>query len=80
MVHRYSRHHRGGFFSQAHHAINSGVQGMDGFVRRFGPQAKNFAMMVSPMLAKAGQPGLAAGLAAGAQAMDSYASLRNQLD
>ena len=53
---------------------------MDGFVRRYGPMAKNAAMMLAPALAKAGQPGAAAAIAAGGQAMDSYSSLRNQLE
>ena len=80
MVHRHTRHPRGGFFSQASHAIGQGLQGIDGFVRRYGPMAKNAAMVIAPALAKAGQPALAAGVAAAGQGMDSYASLRSQLE
>ena len=80
MVHRHTRHPRGGFFSQASHAVHQGLQGLDGFVRRYGPMAKNAAMMIAPALAKAGQPALAAGVATVGQGMDSYASLRNQLE
>ena len=79
-MHRHTSRARGGFFSQASHAIHQSLQGMDGFVRRYGPMAKNAAMMLAPALAKAGQPALAAGVAAGGQAMDSYSSLRNQLE
>ena len=49
-------------------------------MRRYGPMAKSAAMMLAPALAKASQPALAAGVAAGAQTMDSYSSLRNQLE
>ena len=80
MVHRHTRHPRGGFFSQASHAVHQGLQGIDNFARRYGPIAKNAAMMIAPALAKAGQPALASAVAAGAQAMDSYSSLRNQLE
>ena len=80
MVHRHTRHPRGGFLSQAFHGIGQGFQGLDGFVRRYGPMAKNAAMMIAPALAKAGQPALAAGVAAAGQGMDSYASLRSQLE
>ena len=80
MVHRHTRHPRGGFFSQASHAVHQGLQGMDGFVRRYGAQARTAAMMIAPMLAKAGQPALAAGVATVGQGMDSYASLRSQLE
>ena len=79
-MHRHTSRARGGFFSQASHAIHQSLQGMDGFVRRYGPMAKNAAMMLAPSLAKAGQPALAAGVAAGGQAMDSYSSLRSQLE
>ena len=79
-MHRHTSRARGGFFSQASHAIHQSLQGMDGFVRRYGPMAKNAAMMLAPALAKAGQPGAAAAIAAGGQAMDSYSSLRNQLE
>ena len=80
MVHRHTRHPRGGFFSRASHAIGQGLQGIDGFVRRYGPMGKNAAMMIAPALAKAGQPALAAGVAIVGQGMDSYASLRSQLE
>ena len=80
MVHRHSRQPRGGFFSQASHAVHQGLQGMDGFVRRYGPLARNAAMMIAPALAKAGQPALAAGVAAAAQGMDSYSQLRSRLE
>ena len=80
MVHRHTRHPRGGFFSQASHALHQGLQGIDGFVRRYGPMAKNAAMMIAPALAKAGQPALAAGVAAAGQGMDSYSQLRSQLE
>ena len=80
MVHRHSRHQRGGFLSQTMHAVNQGVHGIDGFVRRYGSMAKNAAMTIAPMLAKAGQPGLAALTATVGTGLDSYASLRNQLD
>ena len=79
-MHRHTARARGGFFSQAQHAVHQSLQGLDGFVRRYGPLAKNAAMMLAPALAKAGQPALAAGLAATAQSMDSYATLRNQLE
>ena len=82
MVHRSSRAQksRGGFFS---HALHKGVefaQGMDGFVRRYGGQMRNFAMAAAPALLKAGAPALSAGVAAAGQAADSYATLRNQMD
>ena len=80
MVHRHTRHPRGGFFSQASHAVHQGLQGIDGFVRRYGPMAKNAAMMIAPALAKAGQPALAAGVATVGQGMDSYSQLRSQLE
>ena len=80
MVHRNTRHPRGGFFSQASHAVHQGLQGIDGFVRRYGPMAKNAATMLAPLLAKAGQPALAAGVAVAGQGMDSYSQLRNQLE
>ena len=79
-MYRHTSCARGGFYSQAHHAVHQGLQGIDGFVRRYGAQAKNAAIMLAPMLAKAGQPALAAGVAAVGQGMDSYASLRNQLE
>ena len=79
-MYRHSSRARGGFYSQASHAIHQSLQGIDGFVRRYGAQAKNAAVMLAPMLAKAGQPALAAGVAATGQAMDSYATLRNQLE
>ena len=79
-MHRHTNRARGGFFSQASHAVHQSLQGIDGFVRRYGPMAKNAAMMLAPALAKAGQPALAAGVAASAQAMDSYSNLRNQLE
>jgi hypothetical protein len=79
-MHRHTARARGGFFSAAQHAVHQGLQGLDGFVRRYGPFAKNAAMMIAPALAKAGQPALAAGVATVGQGMDSYASLRNQLD
>ena len=75
-----SRGARGGFYSQAHHMVHQSLQGLDGFVRRYGVHAKNAAMMLAPALAKAGQPALAAGVAAVGQGMDSYATLRNQLE
>ena len=77
---RHTSRARGGFFSQASHAVHQSLQGIDGFVRRYGPMAKNAAMMLAPALAKASQPALAAGVAAAGQGMDSYASLRNQLE
>ena len=80
MVHRHTRHPRGGFFFQASHAIGQGLQGLDGFVRRYGPMAKNAAMMIAPALMKAGQPALAAGVASVGSGMDSYANLRSQLE
>ena len=80
MVHRHTRHPRGGFFSQASHAVHQGLQGIDGFVRRYGPMAKNAATMLAPLLAKAGQPALAAGVAVAGQGMDSYSQLRSQLE
>ena len=42
--------------------------------------AKNAAMMLAPALAKAGQPALAAGVAAAGQRMDSYSNIRSQLE
>ena len=80
MVHRHTRQPRGGFFSQASHAVHQGLQGIDGFVRRYGPMAKNAAMMIAPALAKACQPALAAGVAAVGQGMDSYSQVRSQLE
>ena len=80
MVHRHTRHPRGGFFSQASHAVHQGLQGIDGFVRRYGAQAKNAAAIVAPMLLKAGQPALASAVAVAGQSMDSYSQLRNQLE
>ena len=79
-MHRHTARARGGFFSQAQHAVHQSLQGLDGLVRRYGPLAKNAAMMLAPALAKAGQPALAAGIAATAQGMDSYGSLKNQLE
>ena len=71
---------RSGFFSQAQHAVHQSPQGIDGLVRRYGPWAKNAAMILAPAMAKAGQPALAAGVAAAGQGMDSYANLRSQLE
>jgi len=79
-MHRHTSRARGGFYSQASHAVHQSLQGIDGFVRRYGAQAKNAAIMLAPMLAKAGQPALAAGVAAVGQGMDGYATLRNQLE
>ena len=79
-MYRHTSRARGGFYSQASHAVHQGLQHIDGFVRRYGAQAKNAAAVLAPMLAKAGQPALAAGLAVAGQGMDSYASLRNQLE
>ena len=79
-MYRHTSRARGGFYSQASHAVHQSLQGIDGFVRRYGAQAKNAAMMLAPALAKAGQPAMAAGVAALGQGMDSYASLRNQLE
>ena len=79
-MHRHTARARGGFFSAAQHAVHQGLQGLVGFVRRYGPLAKNAAMMLAPALAKAGQPALAAGVAAAGQGMDSYANLRSQLE
>ena len=53
---------------------------IDVFVRRYGPMTKNAAMMIAPAWAKAGQPALAAGVAAAGQGMDSYSQLRSQLE
>ena len=78
-MHRHTSRARGGFFSQASHAVHQSLQGIDGFVRRYGPIAKNAAMMLAPALAKADQPALAAGVAAVGQDMGSYSNLRNQL-
>ena len=74
-MHRHSARARGGFFTAVHH----GLQGIDGFVRRYGPLTKNAAMMLAPALAKAGRPALAVGVTAAGQGLDSYANLRNQL-
>ena len=79
-MHRHTSRARGGFFSKASHAVHQSLQGIDGFVRRYGPMAKNAAMMLASALAKAGQPALAAGVAAAGQGMDSYSNLRNQLE
>ena len=79
-MYRHTSRARGGFYSQASHAVHQSLQGIDGFVRRYGAQAKNAAMMLAPALAKAGQPALAAGVAAVGQGMDSYASRRTQLE
>ena len=79
-MYRHTSRARGGFYSQASHVVHQSLQGIDGFVRRYGAQAKNAAMMLAPALAKAGQPALAAGVAAVGQGMDSYASWRNQLE
>ena len=79
-MHRHTSRARGGFFSQASHAVHQSLQGIDGLVRRYGAQAKNAAAIMAPMLPKAGQPALAAGVAAVGQGMDSYASLRKQLE
>ena len=79
-MYRHTSRARGGFYSQASHVVHQGLQGIDGFVRRYGALAKNAAIMLAPMLAKAGQPALAAGVAATGQALDSYAFLRNQLE
>ena len=78
-MHRYTARARGGFFSAAHHAVHQGMQGLDGFVRRYGHLAKDAASVIAPALLKAGQPALAAGVATVGQGMDSYANLRNQL-
>ena len=79
-MYRHTSRARGGFYSQASHAVHQSLQGIDGFVRRYGAQARNAAMMLAPALAKAGQPALAAGVAAVGQGMDSYANLRSQLE
>ena len=79
-MYRHTSRARGGFYSQASHAVHQSLQGIDGFVRRYGAQARNAAMMIAPALAKAGQPAMAAGVAALGQGMDSYANLRNQLE
>ena len=79
-MHRHTARARGGFFSQAQHAVHQSLQGLDGLVRRYGPLAKNAAQLLAPALLKAGQPALAAGVATVGQGMDSYANLRNQLE
>ena len=79
-MYRHTSRARGGFYSQASHAVHQSLQGIDGFVRRYGAQAKNAAIMLAPMLAKAGQPALASAVAVAGQGMDSYATLRNQLE
>ena len=71
---------RGGFFSHMQHKGMEFLGGMDNFVRRVGPLAKNAAMTIAPMLARGGQPALAAGVASIAQGMDSYSQLRNSLE
>ena len=71
---------RGGFFSQAAHAGKEFAHHVDGFVRRYGPQMRNAAMYIAPLLAKSGQPALASAAAVVGQAADSYANLRSQLD
>ena len=79
-MHRHTSRARGGFFSQAQHAVHQSLQGLDGFVRRYGPLAKNAAQLLAPALLKAGQPALASAVAVAGQGMDSYANLRNQLE
>ena len=74
-MHRHTARARGGFFS----AVHQGVQGLDGFVRRYGHLAKDAASVIAPALLKAGQPALAAGVATVGQGMDSCANLHNQL-
>ena len=71
---------RGGFYSHAMHAGKEFAHHIDGFVRRYGGQMRNAAMYIAPMLAKSGQPALAAAAATMGQAAGSYASLRDQLD
>ena len=45
-MHRHASRARGGFFSQASHAVHKGLQGIDGFVRRYGVHAKNAKVTV----------------------------------
>ena len=52
---------------------------VDHFLRTYAGPFKNFAQMAAPALASAGFPAPAAALAAGAQAADGYAQLRQQL-
>ena len=62
------------------HAGKEFVHHIDGFVRRYGGQMRNASAYLAPMLAKSGNPALAATAAVMGQAAGSYSSLRDQLD
>ena len=52
---------------------------VDHFLRAYAGPFKKFASMAAPVIASAGYAPAAAALAAGAQAADGYAQLRQQL-
>ena len=54
--------------------------GVDAFFRSHGRHIRNAAMYAAPLLAKAGNPALAAGAAAIGQASGGYAELRDALE
>ena len=62
------------------HAGREFVHHLDGIVRRYGGQLRNASAYLAPLLAKSGQPALAAAAAVTGQALGSYSSLRDQLD
>ena len=64
--------------SEAVHLGRKALGGVDHFFRKAGPYMKQAAQVIAPMIAKS-NPALGAGVAAVAQAADSYSQLRTQL-
>ena len=70
---------RRGFMSEAWNRGRQAAGHVDHFLRAYAGPFKQFAQMAAPALASAGYAPAGAALAAGAQAVDGYAQLRQQL-